>query len=136
MSAEETNAISDADIVDVLYGNDEEYELTISYVLEADKKLILKTSEEKVVDIQKLEKEIGKSNVEQNSDKNEITLTLDDPDKFDFKLFVTKKKPFKLTALNSKGEFIFDKEFNTEDSSARDAFISDDIGWNQTDNFR
>jgi len=106
-----TNPITDADITDITNEKDFD-EVTISYVLEDKKELILKSSEKDVIDLNALKSELGEANIKINSEKNEIKINLDKPDKIDFKILVNNKTPFKLSALDSAGKLIFEKDFN------------------------
>ena len=91
-------------------------EIVISYILEAEKELIFKTSENKVIDLEALKNELGNDNVDSNTDQNEFKLKLDKPDGLSFKLITNNEKPFTLTILKADGEKIFDYDLNQPES--------------------
>lgn len=123
IQADSKNPMTEADLVDIMDQKNHK-ELTISYILEEKKELILKTDQEKMIDVEALKKELGDDKVKEDPDKKELTLTLDNPDKIDFKVLVNNKKPFTLYLLKSDGEEIFNSQIN--DSSEPDT-RSDDI---------
>ncbi|MQS75591.1 hypothetical protein FHL06_04195 [Lactobacillus halodurans] len=84
--------VTDADVVQHFETKDHE-ELIISYVLEDKKELFFKTTTENAIDIQALKKELGAQKIEEITSE-EIKVTLDNPDKIDFKMLLTNKKRF------------------------------------------
>ena len=130
---------SDADIA-TLQTNPDNTELTISYVLDAKKELHLKTTEANVIDMAALRKEIGEKNIVEDSKHQEFKLTLDDPNKIDFKLLVDNKKPFNLAVFDADDKLIFDYDLNEPEKNTRD--LDDDItnseeaSWTNINNMR
>jgi len=110
---------TDADIATVK-PNPDNTELTISYILDTKKELLLKTTEADVIDLNSLRKEIGSNNVVEDSAHKEFKLTLDDPSKIDFKLLVNNKKPFTLSVSDTDNNLIFDYDINTPEKDTRD----------------
>lgn len=107
-------------------------EIVISYILEAEKELIFKTSENKVIDLEALKNELGNDNVDSNTDQNEFKLKLDKPDGLSFKLITNNEKPFTLTILKADGEKIFDYDLNQPESKNVATETDDDSnesGW-------
>lgn len=141
----DSKPITDADVVKI-NENPDNTELIVSYVLEDKKDLIFKTSEANVIDLAALKEELGSDKVKIDSDKKEVTVTLDQPNKIDFVLKIDNKKPFKLEALDTDHNELFHQNFNdqelektiekaTKDISESD-FDPDDQGWIATKNLR
>lgn len=139
IQADTKEPMTEADLVDVI-DQKNHHELTISYVLEDKKELILKTDVDKVIDLEALKKELGADKVTEDSEKKELKLALDNPDKIDFKVLVDNKKPFTLFALKSDGEEIFNSKFNEpEESQTRSDDVENDAeeaSWTHSDKVR
>lgn len=114
-------------------------EVTISYVLEKKKELILKTDQDKMIDIDDLKSKLGSDNVKEDVEKKELFLTLDSS-AIDFTMKVNNKTPFMLEVLKSDGEKIFDYQFNEPESYKMtmddDNDPSEEATWTRTDNTR
>ncbi|MFC6176130.1 hypothetical protein ACFQAV_04730 [Companilactobacillus huachuanensis] len=107
----ENNPMTSAGL-ETIVENKDNIEVTISYVLEDQKDLILKTDQENVIDVSALKKELGDSNVKENTNKKELQVTLDSPDAIDFKMFVDKKKVFLLSVQDLNENELFNYKFN------------------------
>lgn len=123
--------MTDADISQV-FPHKDNTEIIVSYVLEDQKELILKTTEKDVLDIEALKKELGEDNVLNDAEKNETIVKLD-PKKISFKLFVDNQKPFTLSVHKINGEEIFNYDVNdtnqTRDSITPTDDDEDESGW-------
>ena len=108
-------------------------EIVISYILEAEKELIVKTSEDKVIDLDALKNELGEDKINSNAEQNEFKLKLDKPDGLSFRLLTNNEKPFTLTILKSDGEKIFDYDLNKIENKSNVATQtgddSNETGW-------
>ena len=109
-TTEETPATSVG--IETIIDQKDNTEVTLSYALDNQKEVILKTDQENMIDVNLLKEELGADKVKEDSNKKELTLTLDDPEKIDFKMYVDKKTPFLLTALQPNGEEIFNYKFH------------------------
>jgi len=120
-----------------LYEHKDNTELILSYVLENKKQITLKTSEAKMIDFKALQEELGESKVKIDDDQKTVQLTLDDPNRLDFKLFVDNKSPFTLSVFDADNKNIFDYACNKpetfDDSLDADPLNPDEIGWIETD---
>lgn len=110
------NPITDADVVEV-HENTTYTELVVSYILEDKPELTFKTSEADVINLTALEAELGVNKVKMNSEKTEVTVTLDKPDSIDFKLQISNKKVFKLEALDTEKNVLFYQTFNDSNNT-------------------
>lgn len=132
VKAETTDTpLTDADIAQV-FPHKDNTEIIISYVLEDQKELVLKTTEKNVLDIDTLKKELGEDNVLPDSEKNETIVKLDSKN-ISFKLFVDNQKPFTLSVHKITGEEIFNYDVNdtnqTRDIIAPTDDDEDESGW-------
>lgn len=124
--------------LETIVENKDNTEVTISYVLEDKKDLILKTDQEKVIDIEALKKDLGAEKVSNEADNKELRVTLDNPDAIDFKMYVDKEKPFSLAVLDADRNEMFNYQFNAREE--QEAPVEDDPAeestWTRTEKLR
>jgi len=122
--------------LETIIKNKDNTEVTISYVLENKKELILKTDQANMIDLSALKAELGADKVKEDADKKELILTLDKPETIDFKIMVDKKMPFLLSVLDADRNLLFDYQFNQAEKY--DLILDDDddpseeATWTQT----
>ncbi|MHC6119740.1 hypothetical protein ACYT32_05480 [Companilactobacillus sp. FL22-3] len=131
--------ITDAGL-DSIVDKKDNAEVIITYLLEDKKELHLKTDQKDVIDSSSLEKELGTEKVKENSEKNEIKLTLDDPNKASFKMNVDHEKPFLLTVTDANEQEIFHYQFNQPEKYVEtvddDDEMAEESTWTKTSNLR
>lgn len=124
--------------LETIIEQEEDNEVTISYVLEDKKELVLRTDQEEMIDLEALKEELGADNVQPTDSKQEIVVTLDNPDLIDFKLHVSKTVPFLLTVQDADRKEMFKHQFNHTENV--DPLVDDDPAeestWTRVDKLR